>query len=228
MPKLGDLVRLSTWYRQYEFAKLLREKQLVIPELLYKPDDILNSKVAIWQGDITTLELDALVTAANSRLAGGGGVDGAIHRAAGRELLEECLTLGGCPTGGAKITKAYKLPSKAVIHAVGPVGLKPDPLKSAYISSLNLCKDNSLKTVAFPCISTGIYGYPQEDAAHVALLAVREWLLQNLDVMDLVVFCIFMPKDLEIYQRLAPIYFPPTELHGAKAKTQQEPSEKTS
>ena len=131
------------------------------------------------QGDITKLEIDAIVNAANKTLLGGGGVDGAIHRAAGPELKKECATLNGCETGEAKITGAYKLPCKRVIHTVGPIGEHPDKLASCYQQSLELCIKEGLKTVAFPCISTGVYGYPSEKAAPVAINTVKEFLNQH-------------------------------------------------
>ncbi|GFU01334.1 ADP-ribose glycohydrolase MACROD1 [Nephila pilipes] len=154
----------------------------------FKKDDRLNNKVSIFVGDITALEIDVIVNAANNSLRGGGGVDGAIHRAAGKSLLAECITLNGCPTGDAKITGGYKLPSKHVIHTVGPVGEKPDLLKNCYLNSLNLAKENGLKTIAFPCISTGVYGYPNKNAAEVALKTVREFLEKNEASMDRVIF----------------------------------------
>jgi O-acetyl-ADP-ribose deacetylase (regulator of RNase III) len=131
------------------------------------------------QGDITTLAVDAIVNAANKTLLGGGGVDGAIHRKAGPQLKKECATLNGCDTGEAKITLGYQLPSKHVIHTVGPIGENPTKLRSCYINSLNLCKQNNLTSIAFPCISTGVYGYPNEPACRVALAAVRDWLREN-------------------------------------------------
>ena len=134
--------------------------------------------IEVWRGDITTLEVDAIVNAANSSLLGGGGVDGAIHRAAGPELVQECRLLGGCKTGQAKRTKGYKLPSKWVIHTVGPVwhgGERDEPelLSCCYQSVFDVALANSIKTIAFPAISTGVYGYPRREAATIALKAMR-------------------------------------------------------
>ena len=157
------------------------------------------------RGDITTLPVDAIVNAANTSLLGGGGVDGAIHRAAGPELLEECRTLGGCATGSAKITGGYQLPARHVIHAVGPIwrgGEQGEPalLASCYTTSLALASARGLASIAFPSISTGIYGYPIDLAAPVAVAAVRAFVSEPSSIDD-VVFCCFSQRDLDVYEQ---------------------------
>lgn len=176
----------------------------------YKVRPELNSKVSIFVGDITALEIDAIVNAANNQLLGGGGVDGAIHSAAGPLLKAECATLNGCNTGEAKMTGGYKLPAKYVIHTVGPIGENEAKLHSCYLSCLETLKANKLKTVAFPCISTGVYGYPNEKAAHVALSTAREWLEtdDNAHKVDRIIFCLFLAVDVRVYEKLLPEYFP--------------------
>lgn len=156
--------------------------------------------------DITTLSVDAIVNAANTSLLGGGGVDGAIHRAAGPELLAECRTLGGCATGDAKITRGYRLPAKWVVHTPGPVYRdgkhgEPELLASCYRRSLALAVEKGAKSIAFPCISTGVYGYPAEKAAEIAVSAVRE-ALKDLPEPPEVVFCCFSQKSAEIYEKM--------------------------
>lgn len=157
------------------------------------------------QADITTLRVDAIVNAANRSLLGGGGVDGAIHRAAGPELLEACRTLGGCEVGDAKITPGFKLPARFVIHTVGPVWRdghhgEPEKLASCYRRSLELAQEHDVKTLAFPAISTGVYGYPIEAATHVAVATVARYLAQQ-DSKIVVTFCCFSDRALAVYRQ---------------------------
>ncbi|KAJ2744789.1 hypothetical protein GGI20_002682 [Coemansia sp. BCRC 34301] len=160
------------------------------------------SRVSVYRGDITRLQVDAIVNAADEAVLGGGGVDGAIHRAAGPGLLVACRALGGCPTGSARITPAFRLPSRHVIHAVGPMGEHPRLLAAAYTASLELAKAHGLRSIAFPCISTGVFAYPPEAACRVAVGAVRAWMDANEDVLDRVVFCVFNDKSAELYKSL--------------------------
>lgn len=165
-----------------------------------------KSEVLLEVGDITKLNVDAIVNAANKTLLGGGGVDGAIHRAAGPGLLKECRTLGGCETGEAKITKGYNLPAKYVIHTVGPVysGKETDAIKLAgcYTNSLNLAREHGIHSIAFPCISTGVYHYPKEDAARVAITAVGSWAAKNSDYALQIILCCYSKGDSDIYKQV--------------------------
>ena len=159
------------------------------------------------QSDITTLAVDAIVNAANESLLGGGGVDGAIHRAAGPELLEECKTLGGCATGEAKITKGYGLPAKYVIHTVGPVygqegGREATLLARCYKNSLQVAREHGLKSIAFPAISTGANGYPKEEAARIAVRTVKAIIDEHPNAFEKVIFVLYRKKDIENYQSL--------------------------
>ncbi|XP_032820005.2 ADP-ribose glycohydrolase MACROD1 isoform X3 [Petromyzon marinus] len=181
----------------------------------YEVNHQINDKVSLFKGDITLLEIDAIVNAANSTLLGGGGVDGCIHRSAGSLLKEECRSLGGCSTGKAKITCGYRLPSKYVIHTVGPrvMDSVPTPeerkqLDGCYSECLHIVEDKELRSVAFPCISTGIYGFPNEPAARIALETTRNWLEKYHSKVDRIIFCLFLPIDVELYDTLMPVYFP--------------------
>jgi O-acetyl-ADP-ribose deacetylase (regulator of RNase III) len=155
----------------------------------------MTARMRVHNGDITALDVDAIVNAANAQLTPGGGVCGAIHRAAGPELAEACARIGGCPTGGARITDGFRLKARHVIHAVGPVWQggtegEADELASAYLSSLDLAKRHGLTSIAFPAISTGVYGFPLKEATEIAVATVLEWLTRE-DALEEVVFCVF-------------------------------------
>ena len=161
--------------------------------------------IELHRGDITKLDVDAIVNAANPSLLGGGGVDGAIHRAAGPELLEECRRIGGCPTGEARITRGYRLPARHVIHTVGPVwhggtSGEAELLASCYRSSLRLAVDNGVRTIAFPAISCGVYGYPADQAARIAVSEVRSF-LEREDTIERVIFVCFGDEICSAYER---------------------------
>jgi len=166
----------------------------------------LRKRIEIEKGDITRLQVDAIVNAANTSLLGGGGVDGAIHRAAGPQLLKECRTLGGCATGSAKITKGYNLPAGHVIHAVGPVykdgrSGEPGKLAGCYRTAMKLAVENGCKSIAFPAISCGVYGYPLEEAARVAFKEVIDF-LESDQQLERVVFILFDDKARRIYENV--------------------------
>jgi O-acetyl-ADP-ribose deacetylase (regulator of RNase III) len=168
-----------------------------------KMDKKILDKLEIRQGDITKLAVDAIVNAANSSLLGGGGVDGAIHRAAGPELVKECRALGGCPTGEARITRGYNLAARHVIHTVGPVysGKPQDKalLTGCYQNSLKLAADNNVRSLAFPAISCGVYGYPITEACKIAVDTICSFLKKNQGI-DKVIFMLFSPENLKVYK----------------------------
>ncbi|XP_035118967.1 ADP-ribose glycohydrolase MACROD1 isoform X9 [Callithrix jacchus] len=192
------LKKIPTWK---EMAKGVTTK---VEEPRYKKDKQLNEKISLLRGDITKLEVDAIVNA----------VDGCIHRAAGALLTDECRTLQSCDTGKAKITCGYRLPAKYVIHTVGPMtygepsASQAAELRSCYLSSLDLLLEHRLRSVAFPCISTGVFGYPSEAAAEVVLATLREWLEQHKDKVERLIICVFHEKDEDIYRSRLPHYFP--------------------
>lgn len=163
--------------------------------------------IEIVKGDITTLDVDAVVNAANSSLHGGGGVDGAIHRAAGGELLEACRRIGGCPTGESRITPGFELPARWVIHTVGPVWHGGDAeeskqLEAAYRNSLELALENDVESIAFPGVSTGVYGFPKRDAAKIALGTMKHYE----DRFSRIIACCFSDEDADIYQQILELY----------------------
>ena len=165
---------------------------------------MIKDRIKIIQGDITRQKVDAIVNAANNSLLGGGGVDGAIHRVAGPELLSECRTLNGCKTGEAKITKAYRLPAKYVIHTVGPVwhggqNSESQLLANSYKNSLALAVENGVKTIAFPSISTGVYSYPIEQASRIALSEINKYLQDHLSIEMVIIVC-FDSRTFQEYQ----------------------------
>lgn len=169
--------------------------------------EFMDGKLEIVDGDITKLEVDAIANAANKKLLGGGGVDGAIHRAAGPDLLEECRRLNGCETGGAKITGGYRLPARYVIHTVGPVWRggdsgEPELLDSCYKTSLELAVENGVRSIAFPSVSTGIYGFPIEEASRIALRRIVDHLSGDGPV-EKVICCCFGKNDFEVYLEAA-------------------------
>ncbi len=168
---------------------------------------MLRDRISVIQGDITQLQVDAIVNAANSSLLGGGGVDGAIHQAAGPGLLEECRALGGCETGQAKITSGHNLRAQWVIHTVGPVWQGGDQkedelLAGCYRNSLALARQYSLKTIAFPAISTGVYGFPISSAAQIATSTTRTFSEENPDHIVEITFCCFSDEDLRVYRQV--------------------------
>ncbi|XP_078197401.1 ADP-ribose glycohydrolase MACROD1 isoform X6 [Callithrix jacchus] len=202
------LKKIPTWK---EMAKGVTTK---VEEPRYKKDKQLNEKISLLRGDITKLEVDAIVNA----------VDGCIHRAAGALLTDECRTLQSCDTGKAKITCGYRLPAKYVIHTVGPMtygepsASQAAELRSCYLSSLDLLLEHRLRSVAFPCISTGVFGYPSEAAAEVVLATLREWLEQHKDKVERLIICVFHEKDEDIYRSRLPHYFPVDPPSGPRSQ----------
>lgn len=211
----SDFVKLEdvkTWSQLQPESDVDKENDEVKAKLLegYNINEELDlsEKVSLYEGDITRLEIDAIVNAANNSLMGGGGVDGAIHRAAGPMLLKENKEHGGCPDGGAVLSCGYRLPARNIISTVGPRGEKPEVLQSAYTNCLQKMKESGLRSIAFPCISTGVYGYPNAAACNVALRATRKFLEANHEDVDRIIFCLFLPVDVELYRERMPLIFP--------------------
>jgi len=204
---LIPLVEIPSIGLYYKFGRLQPSSTATINTANYT----FNYKVGYVRNDVTVMHMDAIVNAAKNSLLGGSGIDGAIHKAAGPDLLKECRTLHGCETGSAKITDAYKLPCRKVIHAVGPDYTEHDPaeaqelLQACYRTCLELAVENGLQNIAFPCLSAGIYGYPAKAAAETALGEVRKFLESGKgDSLKKIVFCIFTDKDEEAYNKLIP------------------------
>lgn len=204
---LADMEPVS---RLYRLGYMVGERTPMKPAI-----QALNDAISVVRWDITKLQIDCIVNAANTSLLGGGGVDGAIHRAAGPHLLSECSQLNGCNFGEAKITSAYNLPCERVIHTVGPIyeralrvdpGLPEEILRSCYRHSLEVAVANNIRSIAFPSISTGIYGYPNQLASFAATDEVRKFLVapDNQGKIDRVIFCLFQPEDVEAYRKATP------------------------
>ncbi|KAJ5111526.1 hypothetical protein N7532_002061 [Penicillium argentinense] len=216
---LVDLASIPTVAQLYRTRKLLPAETI---DPAFPPSQHLNDSVSVIRNDLTKLEVDCIVNAANKSLLGGGGVDGAIHRAAGPGLVKECSGLDGCDTGDAKITQAYNLPCKYVVHTVGPIyhsasrqdATRPEKLlRSCYRTSMELAMQHSLKTIAFPAISTGVYGYPSHLAARAVVHEVRQFLDSHVgqnNALQRVTFSNFEQKDMEAYAKAIAKYLPPT------------------
>jgi len=216
----GFIIRLKAIKTINQLYKNRLLKEVASNKRRWNPEPNFLERISLYQGDITTLEVDSIVNAANRSLLGGGGVDGAIHTAAGPKLLQECRLLNGCRTGQSKITRGYDLPARHIIHTVGPVysktkeekAEKAEQLASAYRTSLALAVENSIRHVAFPSISTGVYSYPISDATRIALNEVRSFLESEYgNELERVIFVVWSKQDRAVYESLIPEYFPPGE-----------------
>ena len=176
----------------------------------FNVSDEMNQRLRIYNGDITLLEVDAIVNAAGEDCLGGGGVDGAIHEAAGPGLLNECLRLGGCHQGQVKVTSGHNLSCNIIIHAVGPDEYNPDILRDTYMAALEAALQNGARSIAFPCISTGIYGFPNDKAAFIVSKSLRNFFQYHprADDIDGVILCLYTLKDREVYLEALKMYFP--------------------
>lgn len=212
---LASIASVTEWDKedQLQTSDALNLVRDVVGTTNFESNSTVAAKIRLYKGDLTKLSLDAIVNAANNRLLGGGGVDGAIHAAAGNGLYMHCKRMpevdgSRLKTGDAVLTPGFNLPAKHVIHTVGPIGENPDLLAASYRRSLELAVANGIRTLAFPCISTGVYGYPPDRAAAVALSTVRAFLESHAGNIDAVVFCVFLESDLKLYKSLIPVVFP--------------------
>lgn len=211
-PKMASSIPLNEIPTLSLLYKLKKIEPSADVDSSYEPSGAYNDRISVIRQDITTLAVDCIVNAANTSLLGGGGVDGAIHAAAGPELLDECGTLGGCETGSAKITDGYDLPADKIIHAVGPIYWNKNKdeaarlLTDCYKASLQLAVDNDCRSIAFSALSTGVYGYPSGEASLVALETVRKFLEEEekAEKLDRVIFCNFLQKDEDAYFKNIP------------------------
>jgi len=226
------VVRLSSIKTLSEFYGSGVLKAATPEKVRHQANPSLLDRVSLFQGDITRMEVDAVVNAANRSLLGGGGVDGAIHAEAGPKLLEECRSLNGCLTGESKITRGYNLPASHIIHTVGPVYSSKDKeekaelLESSYRTSLEVAVENDIRHIAFPSVSTGIYSYPIVDATRIALNTVRTFLeSEDGNKIERAIFVVWSNTDKEVYELLIPEYFPPGEKPQPTETT--EPTEPT-
>jgi len=222
-----DAATLPLWPMYYKAMRAGQAPSTLKPTE-YAVDEKINNKIVLWRGDITQLKIGAIVNAANSDLWPGGGVCGAIHRAAGARLSQECDKKAPCDTGQTVITGGYKLPATHVLHSVGPTNRSNDLLTSCYRTLLDVSKQNKVRSICTCCISTGIFGFPNRRACEIALSTVRKWLEvpENFAAIDLFVFCTFMIEDVNLYDELTPVYFP-VELREPAEAPPAQPGEET-